>query len=75
MTTGALTKVQDDLFPAEGHKSFSSRTHTHTRALLITETWRTVELEVKLTQFGRPLVVDHSIGDGLNSAKVGNGPN
>lgn len=31
MTTGTLTKVQDDLFPAEGHKSFSSRTHTHTR--------------------------------------------
>lgn len=53
MTTGALTKVQDDLFPAEGHKSFSPPTHTH-GALLITETWKTGELEVKLTQFGRP---------------------
>lgn len=28
MTTGALTKVRDDLFPAEGHKSFSPPTHT-----------------------------------------------
>lgn len=28
MTTGALTKVQDDLFPAEGHESFSPHTCT-----------------------------------------------